>query len=85
MVQRRPCASDPGDGGFAVDHAQAGLGREPDGRAVAGVVAGHPPLLRGAQRPALTAGGINRLDEATVAHLLGRPDEKYRMAALTGK
>ena len=32
---------------------------------------------------ALAAGGINRLDEATVAHLLGRPDEKYRMAALT--
>ncbi len=34
---------------------------------------------------ALAAGGINRLDEATVAHLLGRPDEKYRMATLAGR
>jgi len=34
---------------------------------------------------ALTTGGINRLDEATVAHLLGRPDEQFRMAALTGR
>ncbi len=34
---------------------------------------------------ALQSGGINRLDAATVAHLLGRPDEKYRMAALTGR
>ena len=33
---------------------------------------------------ALTTGGINRLDEATVAHLLGRPDEKFRMQALAG-
>ena len=32
---------------------------------------------------ALQSGGINRLDAATVAHLLGRPDEKFRMQALT--
>ena len=34
---------------------------------------------------ALQTGGINRLDAATVAHLLGRPDEKYRIAALSGR
>jgi rhamnose utilization protein RhaD (predicted bifunctional aldolase and dehydrogenase) len=31
---------------------------------------------------ALIAGGIRVLDRATVMHLLGRPDEKYRQAAL---
>ena len=34
---------------------------------------------------ALQAGGIQFLDKDAVAHLLGRPDEKYRMAALTGR
>jgi rhamnose utilization protein RhaD (predicted bifunctional aldolase and dehydrogenase) len=34
---------------------------------------------------ALQAGGIHLLDKETVAHLLGRPDEKYRMAALAGR
>jgi rhamnose utilization protein RhaD (predicted bifunctional aldolase and dehydrogenase) len=34
---------------------------------------------------ALNAGGIRALPAAVVGHLLGRPDEKYRQAALAGK
>lgn len=33
----------------------------------------------------LQAGGINPLDPAIIDHLLGRPDEHYRQAALAGK
>ena len=34
---------------------------------------------------ALAAGGINRLPTEVIDHLLGRPDEKYRQAALSGR